>query len=118
MVVIHAVFVEQANSVLYLLCSRFISENCILPPFGEWVMECGRKQKVCHFPGFLTMPHHSAKRLSHSACHLNTGTSTMKSCDSLLFCGSDCVFEQEQEQSLEKPASLSVNFYHVTRSVC
>lgn len=46
-VVIHAVFVEQANSVCYLLCSRFISENCIVPPFAEWVMECGKKQKGC-----------------------------------------------------------------------
>lgn len=45
--VIHAVFVEQANSVCYLLCSRFISENCIVPPFAEWVMECGKKQKGC-----------------------------------------------------------------------
>ncbi len=51
-VVIQGVFVEQANSVCYLLCSRFISENCIVPPFGEQVMECGGKQRDCHSPGF------------------------------------------------------------------
>ena len=51
-VVIQGVFVEQANSVCYLLCSRFISENCIVPPFGEQVMECRGKQGDCHSPGF------------------------------------------------------------------
>lgn len=51
-VVIQGVFVEQANTVCYLLCSRFISENCIVPPFGEQVMECGGKQRDCHSPGF------------------------------------------------------------------
>lgn len=51
-VVIQGVFVEQANSVCYLLCSRFISENCIVPPFAEQVMECGGKQRDCHSLGF------------------------------------------------------------------
>lgn len=51
-VVIQGVFVEQANSVCYLLCTIFISENCIVSPFGEKVMEWGGKQRVCHSPGF------------------------------------------------------------------
>lgn len=75
-VVIHAVFVEQANSVCYLLCSRFISENCIVPPFAGWVMECGKKQKGCCVRRFWQYPRQSAERLAHPACHRQAGCST------------------------------------------
>lgn len=83
-VITHTVFVERANSVRYLLCSRFISENCIVPPFGEWLMECGRKRKVCHFPAFWQSCI-TVKRLTHPAYRLNTGSGSPALCTSLLF---------------------------------
>lgn len=98
-VVTHTVFVERANSVRYLLCSRFISENCIVPPFGEWVMECGRKPKVCHFPAFWQYCI-TAKRLTHPASRLNTGSGSpalwcvcfLKRTDSVLLSQRDCLW--------------------------
>lgn len=71
-VVIHAVFVEQHNSGCYLLCSRFISENCIVPPFAEWVMECGRKQKSCCLGGLWRRSARllPGSRSRHAVCRL------------------------------------------------
>lgn len=117
-VVIHAVFVEQANSVCYLLCSRFISENCIVPPFGEWVMECGRKQKVRHFPvlwqccttllkGSHILPSHHLT-FQHTTC-----VRFLNQTDSVWLC---FVFLSMWEKSC-MPASLSVNFYPLTQPV-
>lgn len=37
--VIRSAVVEHANSLRYLLCARFISENWIVRPFGERVMQ-------------------------------------------------------------------------------
>lgn len=83
-VVIQGVFVKQENGRRYLLCSRFISENCIVPPFGEQVMECWGKQRDCSW--FLTMQHNSSEKGSHIPASLSDLPTHYLSTSCLLAC--------------------------------
>ncbi len=127
--VIQGVFVEQANCVCYLLCSRFISENCIVPPFGEQVMERGAKQRDCNSPSFWWCCAALLKG-SHILPVILTLNLTCQQavCVHFLYLvisgASDCVFcecfkhVKKSCRHVTSPSCLSVNFNPLTQPVC